>query len=180
MRTFSKPEVLGLLQHLLAAVGRHHHEMGRELDLGQREDALAGLDAVKPGHLPVDEGDLVALVELGRLAHHGESLLAGGRLVGDEGHVGQHVGEHGARMRIVVDDEHAPAAQVRLEQARAQRRRPLAEPRGEAERASLAGLALDGDAAAHQLGQLLGDGKAEPGAAIFARGRGVGLLEGLE
>ena len=84
-------DVLGLLQHLLAAVGRHHHEMGRELEIGQREDALAGLDAVEPGHLPVDEGDLVALVELGRPGAPWRGLLAGGRLVGDEGHVGQHV-----------------------------------------------------------------------------------------
>ena len=47
-------------------------------------------------------------------------------------------------------------------------------------RAALARLALDPDLAAHQLGQLLADRQAEAGAAVLARGRGVGLLEGLE
>ena len=44
----------------------------------------------------------------------------------------------------------------------------------------LPGSLVDSNVAAHQLGQPLGDGKSKPGAAIFARGRRVGLLEGLE
>ena len=48
------------------------------------------------------------------------------------------------------------------------------------ERAALARFALDRDLASHQLGQLLGDRQSESRAAIFAGGRGVGLLEGLE
>ena len=89
-------------------------------------------------------------------------------------------GQHRARMRIVVDDQDAPATQVGLEKPRTRRGGPFAEPRGKPERASLAGLALDRDLAAHQLGQLLGDRQAKPGAAIFAGGGRVGLLEGLE
>ena len=65
MSTFSKPHFLGLLQHLLAAIGGHHHEMRRE----HRGRASARMRLpvsmpFKPRHLPVDEGDLVALVEL--------------------------------------------------------------------------------------------------------------------
>ena len=56
----------------------------------------------------------------------------------------------------------------------------LAQPRGEPEGAALAQLALHADLAAHQLGQPLGDRQAQAGAAVLARGRGVGLLERLE
>ena len=98
----------------------------------------------------------------------------------DEAQIDEHVREHGARLRVVVDDQDAAATQIRLQDAPARRHLGLAEARREPERAALAGLARHPDLAAHQLRQPLGDGKAEPGAAIFARGRGVGLLEGLE
>ena len=55
-----------------------------------------------------------------------------------------------------------------------------AQPRGEPERAAHARLAAHAHLAAHQLRQLLADGQAEAGAAMFARGGGVGLLERLE
>ena len=148
--------------------------------LGQGQNALAGLDAVQAGHLPVDEGDLVTPAGLRGLTDHVDRLLARCRLVGHQGHVGQHARQHGARVRIVVDDQHAPAAQVGLKQARARRGGPFAEACGKPEGASLAGLALDRDLAPHQLGQLLGDRQAKPGAAIFSGGGGVGLLEGLK
>ena len=51
------------------------------------------------------------------------------------------------------------------------------EPRGEVERAALAGLALDPDPAAHQLDQLRRDGQPQAGAAVLARRRAVGLGE---
>jgi uncharacterized protein (TIGR03032 family) len=44
----------------------------------------------------------------------------------------------------------------------------------------LRGLALHGDFAAQQEGQLAADGEAQSGAAVFAAGRGIGLLERLE
>ena len=46
--------------------------------------------------------------------------------------------------------------------------------------APLAELARDLDGAAHQLRQPLGDGQTKPGAAIFAGGRYIRLLECLE
>ena len=45
---------------------------------------------------------------------------------------------------------------------------------------TVAGLALDADLAAHQLDELAADRQAQAGAAELARGRGVGLAEGLE
>jgi hypothetical protein len=51
---------------------------------------------------------------------------------------------------------------------------------GEPEGAARAGHAAHADFAAHQLRQLLADGEAQAGAAVFAGGGGVGLLEGLE
>ena len=45
---------------------------------------------------------------------------------------------------------------------------------------ALAGVALDPDLAAQQLGQAFADGQAQPGAAVVASGGGVHLLERLE
>src|SRR5215211_6707448 len=56
----------------------------------------------------------------------------------------------------------------------------LADPRCEGERAAGARSRLDTDLAAHQLDELARDGQAEAGAAVAARGRRVGLGEGLE
>ncbi len=53
-------------------------------------------------------------------------------------------------------------------------------PGGEEEGGPDPGLALEPDAAAHQLHQAAGDGEPEPGAAVLARGRHVGLGERLE
>ena len=50
----------------------------------------------------------------------------------------------------------------------------------ERERAALPVDAGELDLAAEQHGQLAADGEAEAGAAVLARGAGVGLLEGLE
>ena len=83
-------------------------------------------------------------------------------------------------MRIVVHRQHLQPAQVRTGDQRLALHRALAEARGEPEGAALPGLALDADGAAHQLGEPLRDRQAEPGAAVFARGRAVRLLEGLE
>src|SRR4030067_4604 len=83
-------------------------------------------------------------------------------------------------MGIVVDDQDAPAPQIGLEEARSLRCRPPAKAGGKLERAALAHLALDGDMTAHELGELLGNRQSKAGAAIFAGGGGVGLLERLE
>ena len=50
----------------------------------------------------------------------------------------------------------------------------------EGERAALAVDAGQPDLAAQQRRQLAADGQAQAGAAVLARGAGIGLLEGLE
>ena len=50
----------------------------------------------------------------------------------------------------------------------------------ERERAALAGRAAQLNFAAQQVGQFAADGQAQAGAAVFAAGAGIGLLEGLE
>ena len=57
-------------------------------------------------------------------------------------------------------------------------RQALAQPGGEPEAAADAGGAAGAGLAAHQLGELAGDGQPEPGAAVLAGGRAVHLLEG--
>ncbi len=56
----------------------------------------------------------------------------------------------------------------------------VAQRQVERERAALAVDAGEADFAAQEHGQLAADGQAEAGAAVLARGAGVGLLEGLE
>ena len=38
---------LGLFQHILAAIGGHHHEVRRDREIGQCKNALAGFDAIE-------------------------------------------------------------------------------------------------------------------------------------
>ena len=87
---------------------------------------------------------------------------------------------------VVVDDQHAPA----LRAAAACRRTragpaPAASPTGASmvkreRRAVARPVALGPHRAAHQLGEALADREAQPGAAVLARGRRIGLAERLE
>ena len=81
--------------------------------------------------------------------------------------------------RVVLDHHHAPSLQQRGH-SRRRHRRVLTDlqPQLEAERRALALSAADLDTPTHQLDQLLADGQAEPGAAVAARHRLVGLHEG--
>ena len=94
----------------------------------------------------------------------------------------QHLFEDAAVGGVVIDHEHRQVVQP----FRLRRRRPghravrQAEAGREVEGAALADRALDPDPAAHHLHQLRGDGQAQAGAAVLARGGGVGLGEGLE
>src|ERR671927_1084189 len=81
---------------------------------------------------------------------------------------------------VVVDDEHALAAQVGGSGVRQGGRRRPAQPHGEPEGAALARRALHADLPAHQLDELLADGQPQPRAAVLAGGRAVGLAERVE
>src|SRR5262249_30973142 len=78
-----------------------------------------------------------------------------------------------------VDDERADSAQqpaLRILALLADD----ADADGEPEGRSFTDLAVDADLAAHHMRELLGYGEAQTGAAVAARGRLVGLREGLE
>ena len=59
-----KATLLGLLQHIFAAIGGNHNEVGRGADIGQGTNALARFDTIERRHLPIDEDDFVRLTEL--------------------------------------------------------------------------------------------------------------------
>ena len=83
---------------------------------------------------------------------------------------------------VVFDDQQALAGELRLRGLPGRRRGGGGGPgqNGEMERGALAGIALDPDLAAHQLGQALADGQAQAGAAVMAGGGGIHLLERFE
>lgn len=88
--------------------------------------------------------------------------------------------------RVVVHNEDAPAGKtlgVDLapgEEIRRLEGAAFADHDGDGEFAAMAGNAFDGDVAAHEAGEALGDRQAEAGAAVFAGGGEVGLVKGLE
>ena len=79
---------------------------------------------------------------------------------------------------VVHDEDGQPVDPGRLGPGRRRDRSAgRGEPGGEVERAPLADLALQPDAAAHHLDQPGRDRQAQPGAAVLAGGRGVRLRE---
>ena len=167
---------------LPAGVGAHQNQ-GQLAGLGPGADLRRGLEAVEAGQPPVEEHEAervaragpVALLEqaqglLGRVHRHRRDLPA----------VEERLQQLPARRRV-LDDEHRPLAHALRRPARQRLRARLdAEAPGELEGASPPGLALDGQVPAHQPREAPADGEAEPGAAVAARGRAVGLGEGLE
>ena len=172
------PRLLGLMEHLFAPVGGHYHRPRRRLKQGQPP---AGFQAIDAGHLPIDKGRLERLALATGRGREGQRLLAGGRL----GHHKTHLPQHGRLdlqgLRVIVHHQHAAVAQVEFgQQALHGSRRAHAQPGTEPEPAAPAQGAVHADLTAHQLGQSARNGQPQPGAAVFARGGTVGLLEGLE
>jgi hypothetical protein len=170
---------------LVEGVGGH----GQDGDVGvarQTADLPGRLEAVHDRHLHVHQ-DQVVVAPGGAL----DGLLAVVGQVDGEPEIGQHV--HGDLLIewIVLDQQHLGARQLaggrghdldrRIGLGRRQRNAgPLLEACGEPEHAAPAGLALGPRLAAHQTGQVPGQGQPQARAAVLAGGRGVGLLEGLE
>ena len=63
--TFSSPFSSSLLQHVLAPIGRHHHETRWSRESGHSKNALTGFDAIEARHLPVNKDYLVRLATFG-------------------------------------------------------------------------------------------------------------------
>ena len=167
---------------LPAGVGAHQNQ-GQLAGLGPGADLRRGLEAVEAGQPPVEEHEAervararpVALLQqaqglLGRVHRHRRDLPA----------VEERLQQLPARRRV-LDDEHRSLAHARGRPARGRPGARLGpEAPGEEERAAPPRLALDGQVPAHQPREAPADGEAEPGAAVAARGRAVGLGEGLE
>jgi hypothetical protein len=165
-------------------VGRHRHDRHR-LPARQLADAAGGLGAVHAGHLHVHQDQVEGL-----LRHLLHGLQPVGRRRHLQAHVSQQVLHHLAVDGFVFDQQHLPASVALLQRclgagARLHRSRQLglwrtAQPHGEPEQAALPRLAGGAGVAAHQLRQRARQRQPQPGAAVAARGGGVGLLEGRE
>lgn len=169
-------------------------EDGQITEFRGAADLAHGFVAVHLGHHEVHEHE----AESGRLLDQINGAAAAGR--GEHFHsiVLQHGSEGEDVAGVVIDDEHFAPAQCFVGHVRVWR--SVEPPRGrclcrqvagivgagvmqrhkEREGAALSVDAVEIDFAAEQRGQFAADGEAEAGATIFARGAGVGLLEGLE
>ncbi len=164
---------------LVAAVGRDHEHL-RCLVQAQFVDAPGQLDAVHARHAPVDEQQPVGLAVRRGIPQHIERLRARMGFAGFEAHVAQHFREHGGGRVVVVHDEHAPVAQRGRQGRRVRHALRAFERQHDPEGRAFAHGALGAHLAAHELGQVLGDGQPQAAAAEAPRGGGIGLLEALE
>ena len=101
------------------------------------------------------------------------------RLLHHKAHGLQHLGQHRGGVGVVVHHQHTAPAHIRRRQQHA-RRGTTRQRHGEPEGRALAHLAGYAHAAPHEFSQALADGQAQPRAAVFAGGRGIGLLKTLE
>src|SRR5437660_7434921 len=172
-------EPLGLFADFLAAERGDEHDRG---PVGQRLVALDPADRLVPvqaGHAPVHEDEVVRRRRVG--LPDGRDGFGGGGDHVDAAHDGpQWLLQDLAGGGIVVDHEHAETREAFGDDPAGGPGGAQLEPGGEGERAARAGLALQPDAPAHQLDEPPRDREPEPGAAVLARGRHVGLGEGLE
>ena len=155
---------------------RRKHERER---IPEPADLTGERHTVHLGHLHVEDGDVVILA-----AAQAQERL-GRRFV----RLGVHAPRRGlpredlAIRRVVVDDQHALAFELRLAEARIGGLRGCLGRFGadrQVERGSDTRLALHFDRSAHQLDEALRDRQAEPGAAVAAGRRGIDLAERLE
>ena len=81
---------------------------------------------------------------------------------------------------VVIHHQDPPSPQIGIGQEFSRFGNALAQACRKPEGAALAVFAFHPHIAAHEIGQFLGDGQPQPGAAVLPRCGGVGLLEGLE
>ena len=142
-------------------------------------DAPHHLHAVHVGHEPVDDKDgvLVPLVRGQAGAQH--RLLAGGGPIRAHTDGGQHFGDAGAGVEIVV--RHQRPQPLELGDLLLPHRAGAGlEVEGDGEGGALALLAGHGDGAAHHVHNVFGDGHAKPRALDAADGAGPLPLKGVE
>ncbi len=166
---------IGLAKDLLAPVAGHHDPIGAPARTSG-DETTPRLDAVQSRHAPVQQHHLIGGSLLLGIRDHLQGLLAGLCSVHHKAHATQQGGQNGTSTGAVVGHQHAAAAQIQARQI-AGSAPATAEPGGKPEGAALARLALHAHLAPHQARQLAANGKAKPGAAVFAGGGAVRLLE---
>ena len=140
-----------------------------------------GFDAVHARHVPVHQQQAVGLLGVDGLANHFQRFLAAGGHIGLQAEAAHHARQNVARRGVVVHHQHAQAHQfVGAEHAPGLGFFLQAKMGMKVKHRSLARRAFRPDASAHELDQIFGDRQPESGTTVFARGGGIGLVEGLE
>src|SRR4029434_10662645 len=172
--------LLGLLEHFPAHIVVDDNKLGMPLGMRKCVDTFACFNAIKPGHLPVNESDVEWFVAIDGLTHKLYAFLTGWGFVYKEGHALEHSGEDLSRLSVVVDDEDATSAEIGASEVLSGGAFTFEKIGSEPERASLTEIAADANLTAHKLSQFFGNGETEAGTAMLASGGSVGLLEGVE
>ena len=132
-----------------------------------------GLDVARAG---VDQHEVVRRIVQCRLAHRLEGTLGGGGGLHLQAPLAELAGEIAPVRFVGIDQQDAVTIDWRRD-AGLVGRRGLAKAGREPKTAALADNAVDADLARHQRRQAVADGQAKAGAAVFTRGRAVGLGE---
>ena len=165
-------------------MGGDHDDDGHCVATGHFADALACLPAIHPGHLEVHEDGIKWRLRGHRTfphGSHGQVCTGGGFHRPAQGLNG--VAQHVARDAVVVDDQNVEIA--RHGGGRGSWRWLVLhfsqwEPDLKMEGTPLAQRAVDGQGAAQQTHHPAGNRQTQPGAAIAARGRRLGLRKAAE
>ena len=162
---------------LSAAEGREHHQ-GQAFCVAQFADFLGQVNAVHPRHVHVHNHQIEGVSP----SNPGQGLGRRAGLAGDHPPVLGLQDDDAPVGGVVVHDQQAPPGQARLLAAKAGRSlgNRWFGPDGKMEGRALSGDAFHPHGAAHHLGQSLGDGQAQAGAAVFPGRGGIHLAEGPE
>ena len=140
-----------------------------------------GFHTVHDRHLPIDQHQVVGQCLAVGLNHQLQALDTITRHVHLQPEALGHGGQDFAGAGVVVHHQHACALEFfGLEHLALGRILLHPEAGVEVEDGAFASLALDPDAPAHEFDQVFADDQPQPGAAVFARGAGIGLAETLE
>ena len=162
-----------------------------EVSMTSRRSAYDGVaphrpgqvEAVAVGHRHVEQHAVERVAGPHRRGERHLGLVGADHCLGADPPPRQLLLEDQPVVLVVVDDQHPPTGQPAagvLVVGVDARTRGLAEVRGEPEDGAAAGVGLEPDLAAQRVDDLARDRQPEPGAAVPARGRGVGLGERLE
>ena len=173
------PDRSGGIHHLVPVIGGDHQHQRRPRQRQFANGPGRG-HAIHARHSPVEEDDVIRLSGLDGPPDFRQTRRTGGRRRDDKTHTAQHFADHFAGVFVVVHQQYATRPQVGP--GHEVQRRPLtdAQTGRKPEGGPRPQLAVDPDLATHQFGQTFRNDQTEPGPAILAGGRAVGLLETME